>query len=621
MSDQEPDVFPPNLPPLPIVAPTQVKPPAVHALSIGGFVIEGVDGDDHLAHARLFYKQLLPMMQSSGPSWKLGTCQRYDCIMDAMVRICKGETTSQVRATYPQAYKWRKAYALVNNEVGGFILVDPPDNTFGLDGDDIDADIKSVVKLTYFEAAYLNINKCHLPNHTKGRTLYALVCQSYSNIGQNITKLYTETCPICIGREVGNKPPVGVRPILTIGFGTRGQVDIIDFQSLPNGEFKYLLNYIDHGIKFLFSIPLKFKRALCIAYALLEIFTMIGPPMILQSNNGKEFLQAAMTRRQNNEYTGKLIALTKEDLTKIIAKVRELWPECRMVQGLPRHSPSNGGVERVNRTVEEKFGAWMRETKNTQWSVGCRLIMRRYNTQVHRTIKNIPYKCMFGQVPCVGISSLPLDEGLISMLSTGAQLNRVSDYKGKVKVLDDNGGDDIVRPDLEDDDDVVGIDVTDNFSVVDEMEVVDNQALTQDNQGAVAVAEVIGGDAKASAEAADEAADVIVVNDKIGGDENQTSSEESDTPVAEVVIGTTGIDDKDSLTAWFSAVDELAENVFINLESLSSLTLCESVPIAWCVDTHDVSEMRSFVPAFLTRVTKNMWAVTDAMTWCFRIWI
>jgi hypothetical protein len=197
------------------------------------------------------------------------------------------------------------------------------------------------------------------------------VCQSYSNIGRSITKLYTETCLICISREVRNKPAAGIKPILTIGFGTRGQVNIIDFQSLPNGEFKYLLNYIDHGIKFLFSIPLKFKRTSCIAYALIEIFTVIGLSMILQSDNGKEFLQAAMTRRQNDKYSGKLIALTQDDLTKIITKVRELWPECRMVRGSPRHSQTNGGVEQVNRTVEEKLGSWMRETRNTNWSVGC----------------------------------------------------------------------------------------------------------------------------------------------------------------------------------------------------------------------------------------------------------
>jgi hypothetical protein len=239
----------PNVPHLPVVAPTQVESPAVHAFLVGGFAIKGVQ-EHNAAHAQLFYKQLIPMMQKSVPSWKLGTCKKYYWIMDAMVRIRNGETAAQVRATYAQAYKWRKSYVLVNNGVGGFIIVDRPDNVFGLngDGDDIDGDVESVVILTYFEAAYSNINKCHLPDHTKGRTLYARVCQVYSNIARNITKLYTETCPICICREVQNKPPAGVRPILTFGFRTRGQVDIIDFQILPNGEFKYLLNYIDHGI-------------------------------------------------------------------------------------------------------------------------------------------------------------------------------------------------------------------------------------------------------------------------------------------------------------------------------------------------------------------------------------
>ena len=202
-----------------------------------------------------------------------------------------------------------------------------------------------------------------------------------------------------------------------------------------------------------------------------------------------------MTRRQNNKYSGKLIGLTKDDLTQIIAKVRELWPECRMVRGSPRHSPSNGGVERVNRTVEDKLGSWMRETRNTNWSVGCRLIMWRYNTQVHRTIKSIPYECMFGQAPRVGISSLPLDEGLINLLSTEAQLNRVSDYKGKIEVTDDNVGDLVVPPDLENDENIVGIDVTDNFSVDDMMEVVDtamsecNDRSPTDNQKAQRQAE------------------------------------------------------------------------------------------------------------------------------------
>jgi hypothetical protein len=58
-------------------------------------------------------------------------------------------------------------------------------------------------------------------------------------------------------------------------------------------------------VKFLFCIPLKRKLTSCIAVALVKIFIVIGPPMILQSDNGNnKFSGTAMTQRQNNEYRG-----------------------------------------------------------------------------------------------------------------------------------------------------------------------------------------------------------------------------------------------------------------------------------------------------------------------------
>jgi hypothetical protein len=113
---------------------------------------------------------------------------------------------------------------------------------------------------------------------------------------------------------------------------------------MPNGDFRFLLNYLVYGVKFLFCILLKRKCASCIAVALLEIFTTIGPPMILQSDNGNKFNGAAMTQHQNNEYCGRCKGLNDCKLKEVIHKVKSLWPECRMVSGLPCHSPSNGGV-------------------------------------------------------------------------------------------------------------------------------------------------------------------------------------------------------------------------------------------------------------------------------------
>lgn len=85
--------------------------------------------------------------------------------------------------------------------------------------------------------------------------------KKYDNIPRNVCKLFTDTCRRCTETAVRKKPTAGVKNIITEGFGVRGQVDLIDFQSMPDGEFKFLLNYVDHGIKKLTSIPIVAKRA------------------------------------------------------------------------------------------------------------------------------------------------------------------------------------------------------------------------------------------------------------------------------------------------------------------------------------------------------------------------
>jgi hypothetical protein len=95
-----------------------------------------------------------------------------------------------------------------------------------------------------------------------------------------------------------------------------------------------------------------------------------------------------------------------------------------------------GGVEQVNHTMQEKLGAWMKDCKSRQWTIGCCLMMWQYNTQNHCTIGDIPYRLVFGQLPCVGISALPLDASVLTQLAMEAQLNPVCDYVGKVNALD-----------------------------------------------------------------------------------------------------------------------------------------------------------------------------------------
>ena len=66
-------------------------------------------------------------------------------------------------------------------------------------------------------------------------------------------------------------------------------MDLIDFQTLPDGDFKRLLVYQDHFYKFIQLRRLRAKSSVEVSKALIDIFTIIGVPVILQSENGREF--------------------------------------------------------------------------------------------------------------------------------------------------------------------------------------------------------------------------------------------------------------------------------------------------------------------------------------------
>lgn len=85
-----------------------------------------------------------------------------------------------------------------------------------------------------------------------------------------------------------------VQPITSRDFNSRGQVDLIDLQSAPDGNFKWLLNFQDHGTKFCHLRPLTSERAAEVAMELLKIFLNQGAPRIFQSDNGREFSAAVV---------------------------------------------------------------------------------------------------------------------------------------------------------------------------------------------------------------------------------------------------------------------------------------------------------------------------------------
>ncbi len=201
----------------------------------------------------------------------------------------------------------------------------------------------------------------------------------------------------------------------------------------------------------------------------------------------------------------------------------------------------------------------------------------------------------FGQLPCVGISALPLDAYVFTQLATEAQLNRVCDYVGKVDVLDN------VTAVVEAIDDAEENKTADCDKI---------QAITNNSDNHEYVAVVVNYDVNGSG-AVDDNLDEIAVELYQTMDVEDNGADEENIPLATVVM-----DDEprtirklnrlEEISHWHESVNNLPNDVQIDLAYLRELKLRESVPVAWCVQNHDVHYLESFVPAFLTRISAHL---------------
>ena len=189
------------------------------------------------------------------------------------------------------------------------------------------------------------------------------ICSKYANITRNDILLYLQLCVSCQKKQKDIKKGIVVKPIICTEFNSRCQVDLIDFQSQSDKDFEFIMVYQDHLTKFVILRALKTKTAAEVAYNLIDIFTLFGAPSILQSDNGREFAN------------------------KIVEDLKLLWPELKIVHGKPRHSQSQGSVERANQDVENMLTSWMIDQQTTNWSEGLRFVQLMKNRAYHSGIK------------------------------------------------------------------------------------------------------------------------------------------------------------------------------------------------------------------------------------------
>lgn len=225
--------------------------------------------------------------------------------------------------------------------------------------------------------------------------------RKYKNITRCDVEVFLHLCEPCQQKQKGVKKGVVVKPIISPEFNSRCQVDLIDFQSHPDGKYKFIVVYQDHLTKFIILKALEYKRAEEVAFNLIDIFTLIGAPSILQSDNGREF--------SNN----------------IVSNLKDMWPELKIVHGKPRHSQSQGSVERANQDIENMLTTWMQTEKTSHWSQGLKFVQLMKNRALHSGIKMSPYEALFGCKVKVGLSTSNLPKEVIDNLENEEQLLEV----------------------------------------------------------------------------------------------------------------------------------------------------------------------------------------------------
>ena len=140
----------------------------------------------------------------------------------------------------------------------------------------------------------------------------------------------------------------------------------------------------DHFSKFCWAFPLTSKKCDEVAIHLRQVFLQFGPPKILQSDNGGEFVGKAV-----------------QDLLLE-------FPNTRHIKSRPRHPQTQGLIERANQTLETKIAAVLLENPvEGSWAHHLARILFDINTSFSATIGSTPFELMFNRKP-LPMTAIPI---------------------------------------------------------------------------------------------------------------------------------------------------------------------------------------------------------------------
>lgn len=241
------------------------------------------------------------------------------------------------------------------------------------------------------------LHDTHLSIGHGGRTRMLKELQGkYGNVTKEVIVLYLTLCKQCHQKNPVPKRGLAPRPIKDID--SRCQVEVLDMQSNADGEFRFILYYQDHLTKFIMLRPLKAKRAREVVSVLLDIFTILGTPSVLDSGSGVEFTN------------------------QVIHQLNEVWPDLKIVGGQQRPGQGPGSLEQASHDVKSMINAWMQSHRSRRWAQGLGFMQMVRNQLFDVSLQRSPFEAMFGFKAKLGLYSSHLPRETVAVLQTEEEL-------------------------------------------------------------------------------------------------------------------------------------------------------------------------------------------------------
>jgi len=276
--------------------------------------------------------------------------------LNEIIEIVKGDVTFTKgdSKTATMHYKYRKDFAVMKFGEH-FSLVRSKDVV----GKTV-VDISTVPRYVCYEELYDAIRECHIDQegHSGIRKTESSTRKHYVNVSRTMCEKFIAACSCQLDRKHPAKSD-DIKPIISSSFNSRGQVDLINMTAYKDGPYQWILHYQDHHDKMSYLCAMEDKKPKTVAFHLLPLFLQQGAPLILQSDNGREFV------------------------AKVIEELLKTWKECKIVHGSPRHPQSQGSVERANVDIETMVTQWMKDENSTKWSWGIHFIAHKKNNRYH----------------------------------------------------------------------------------------------------------------------------------------------------------------------------------------------------------------------------------------------